>query len=77
MLLKDLIILYISYEIRIADTFSYAAENIMRQQITREAIKKIDEIEVQQITKERKEKKYRSFQKLIEVFSRSVASRSD
>ena len=47
-MLINLITLYICYQIRIAEANSWAAENVMRQQITRESLKKIDEIEEQQ-----------------------------
>ena len=71
-ILINLVTLYISYEIMIAATYSYAAENIMRQQITSESLKKIDEIEAATLIRERKEKKYRSFQKSIENYSRNI-----
>ncbi|MDD4187736.1 MAG: F0F1 ATP synthase subunit gamma, partial [Bacilli bacterium] len=69
-LFVNLITLYISYQIIIAEANSWAAENVMRQQITRESLKKIDEIEFYKSRKERKEKKYKDFKKIIENYQR-------
>ena len=41
-MLNNLISLYICYELKICEMNSYAAENVVRQQITRESLKKID-----------------------------------
>lgn len=67
-MLNNLISLYICYEIKICEMNSYAAENVVRQQITRESLKKIDEIDEENIKITRKEKKYRDFQKIIENY---------
>ncbi|MGE5455539.1 MAG: F0F1 ATP synthase subunit gamma [Ignavibacteriales bacterium] len=66
----NLVTLYICYEIRIAETNSWAAENVMRQQVTRESLKKIDEIEEEKLKEERKVKKHLNFKKIIENFIR-------
>lgn len=66
----NLITLYISYQIRIAEANSWAAENVMRQQITRESLKKIDEIEFYKLRKAKKHKKYKDFKKIIENYQR-------
>ena len=47
---------------------SYASENVMRQSITSESLKKIEEIEETNIREERKEKNKKSFKKVIENF---------
>ena len=44
-ILRNIIVLYLSYEIKIATENSFASENIMRQTITKESLKKLDEIE--------------------------------
>jgi F0F1-type ATP synthase gamma subunit len=67
-MLVNLVTLYICYEIRIAQTNSWAAENIMRQQITKESLKKIDEMEITQMMQLRKIVKYKSFKKIIENY---------
>ena len=60
--------MYLSYEIRIATENSYASENVARQMLTRESLKKIDEIEEENDRKERKIKNAKSFKKVIENF---------
>jgi hypothetical protein len=62
------IALYICYEIKICEMNSYAAENVVRQQITRESLKKIDELEEEKTMVERKAKKQKDFQKIIENY---------
>lgn len=69
-MLIDLVTLYICYQIRIAEANSWAAENVMRQQITRESLKKIDEIDFYKLRAYRKQKKYKDFKKLIENYRR-------
>ncbi len=65
-MLLNLVTLYLCYEVRIAETNSWAAENVMRQQVTRESLKKIDEIEEENLKEERKVKKHFNFKKIIE-----------
>jgi F0F1-type ATP synthase gamma subunit len=67
-MLLDLVIIYLLYEIRIAETNSWAAENVMRQQTTEQSLKKISEIEEEQQKTIRKEKKQKAFQKIIEGY---------
>ncbi len=67
-MLQNLIALYICYEIKICEMNSYAAENVVRQQITKESLKKIEELEEEAAKKARKEKKQKDFQKIIENF---------
>ena len=67
-ILVNIISMYLSYEIRIATENSYASENIARQMLTRESLKKIDEIEEENDRKERKIKNAKSFKKVIENF---------
>lgn len=66
----NLITTYISYQLKIAEASSFAAENVMRQQITRESLKKIDEIEFYKLRKAKKHKKYKDFKKIIENYQR-------
>ena len=54
------------YEIQIAEASSYAAENVMRQLVTKESLDKIEKIEEEKNNQIRKEKKSKSFKKIIE-----------
>ena len=67
-MLNSLIALYICYEIKICEMNSYAAENVVRQHITRESLKKIEELDEEKTKIERKSKKQKDFQKLIENY---------
>ena len=67
-ILLNIIVLYISYEIRIATENSYASENVARQMLTKESLRKIDEIEEETVRTERKAKNAKSFKKVIENF---------
>lgn len=65
-ILINIATLYVSYEIKVAVENSYASENIMRQMITKESLKKIDEIEVETKIKVRKEKSKKNLKKQID-----------
>lgn len=69
-ILINLVSLYISYEIQIAEASSWAAENVMRQLVTKESLDKIEKIEEEQKNLERKEKKSKDFKKIIEDSNR-------
>ena len=45
---------------------SYASENIMRQMITKESLKKIDEIEEETVREERKKRQIKSLKKQLD-----------
>lgn len=66
-LVSSLIVLYICYNIKILECNSYAAENVMRERITRESIKKIDEIETERETMKRIEEKEANFKRQISI----------
>ena len=68
--LVQLFSLYICYEIQIAEMNSYASENVLRQRITRESLHKIDELETIKQRKDRKIKKKKDFDKIIDNFKR-------
>jgi len=74
-LLNELFIAYLEYEVKIAIASSYASENIMRQNSTTEALKKIDEIEEEEAKQARKEKTQISFKKTIDSFVNQKALR--
>lgn len=65
-ILINLISLYIGYEIQIAESSSWAAENIMRQMVTKESLNKIEKIDEKKKNLERKIKKSNDFRKIIE-----------
>lgn len=67
-LLKSLISSYVTYEVKIAFVYSFASENIARQNATTESLKKIDERIEELALQERKEKKQKSFRKVVESF---------
>ncbi|MCI8588071.1 MAG: F0F1 ATP synthase subunit gamma [Bacilli bacterium] len=64
-LLTQLIILYLCYQLRIIESNSWASENIMRERVTRESLKKIADLKEEKAKIERKERKYQSFKKQI------------
>lgn len=64
-ILTRLIVLYICYEIRICECNSWAAENVMRQQVTKDALDRIEEITAEKNFEELKVKKDQDFQKQI------------
>ena len=65
-ILINLVSLYIGYEIQIAEASSWAAENVMRQLVTKESLDKIEKLEEEKENIIRKEKKKKSFKKIIE-----------
>ena len=65
-ILLNIIALYLGYEIKVAVENSYASENIMRQMITKESLKKIDEIEDEKQREERKERQIKSLKKQLD-----------
>lgn len=65
-ILVNLIVLYIMCKLKVAIENSYASENIMRQSITKESLKKIDEIELENKRIERKNNKKKNFQRSLE-----------
>ena len=64
-LISSLIVLYICYNIKILECNSWASENVMRERITRESIKKIDEIETEKEIMNRIEEKEKNFKRQI------------
>lgn len=69
-MMRNLVILYINYEIRICNINANAAENVLRQNTTSESLKKIDEREEESLKVYRKEKKAKEFRKVIENFAK-------
>jgi F0F1-type ATP synthase gamma subunit len=63
--ISSVMVLCICYQIKIFEANSWASENVMRERVTRESMKKIDEIETEKARQERKEKKQKAFKKQI------------
>jgi len=61
---------YILYELRMCECISRAAENILRSQITSEALETIEEMEIEQINEIRREKKSKLVKKTVENFKK-------
>ena len=56
-MLHSLLTFYILYELRMCECISRAAENVIRNQITSQALDKIEEIEIEQENEKRRIKK--------------------
>lgn len=69
-LLQDLVILYLQYELEIASNVAYAAENIYRQNVTTESLKKIDEREEEAHRIELREEKDKQFAKVLDNYTK-------
>ena len=63
--ISSVMVLCICYQIKIFEANSWASENVMRERVTRESLKKIEEIETEKEKEERKEKKQKAFKKQI------------
>lgn len=69
-ILTNVMVLYLSYEIKVAIENSYASENVARQKLTTESLKKLDEIEEEEIRAERKTNNEKAFKKVLENFTK-------
>lgn len=67
-ILINLITSFLNYEIKIAAVSSFASENIFRQNSTSESLKKIEEIEAEELAEVRKEKTQKEFKKVIDSY---------
>ncbi|MBS6398149.1 MAG: F0F1 ATP synthase subunit gamma [Clostridiales bacterium] len=74
-LLEDMTVSCLVYEVRIAAASAYAAENIMRQNATSESLKKLDEMEAEELRQTRKEKNQSSFRKTIDSYVKQKSLR--
>ncbi len=72
-LLADLTASYVNYEVMLAVVSGRAAENVLRQNTTTESLKKIDEIEEEQVKAARREKNNKEFEKIIENYVKNRA----
>lgn len=62
--LSSLATFYICYQLRMCESISFAAENMLRSQITSSALDKIEEREIEERQRELKEKKIKAFVKV-------------
>lgn len=69
-ILSSLMTFYICYELKMCESISFAAENVLRSQITSSALDKIKEYEEEQRHEELKEKKQKSVLKSVENFKK-------
>lgn len=67
-LLRELVVSYLQYELKIAAVNAYASENIMRRSATDESLKKIEENEERKRNNERRAKVAKAFSKVIESY---------
>lgn len=68
-ILLNIIVLYLSYEIKIAEENSIASENIMRQRLTKQSLDKIEEINKEKMRIKRKKEKNKTFKRTLENFT--------
>ena len=69
-MLKSLLSFYICYQLRMCECNSRAAENVLRSQITKLALNKIDEKEEEQLNLERKARTEKSIMKTVENYKK-------
>lgn len=69
-MLYSLLTFYILYELRMCECISRAAENIIRNQITTEALDTIEEMEIEMEAEKRREKKSKLVKKTVENFKK-------
>ena len=69
-MLHSLLTFYILYELRMCECISRAAENVLRNQITSQALDKIEEIEIDSENKKRREKKDKLVKKTVENYKK-------
>jgi len=68
--ISSLMTFYICYQLRMCESISYAAENVLRSQITSSALDKIKEKEEEQKHEEIKKKKEKNILKSVENFKK-------
>ena len=69
-ILGSLMTFYICYQLKMCESISYAAENVLRSQITSSALEKIEEKEEEKKHEEAKRKKEKSVLKSVENFKK-------
>ena len=74
-ILWNLISLYVSTEIKIAEAWSWASENVQRQLFTDQSLKKIEEREEEDLKVARKERRNLNFRALVEMNNKKLRMR--
>ena len=69
-IIGSLMTFYICYQLKMCESISYAAENVLRSQITSSALDKIKEIEEEKRHDEMRKKKEKSILKSVENFKK-------
>lgn len=69
-IISSLMTFYICYQLKMCESISYAAENVLRSQITSSALDKIKEIEEEKRHDEMRKKKEKSILKSVENFKK-------
>lgn len=69
-LISSLLSFYICYELKMCECISYAAENVLRSQITSSALEKLEEKEKEDRHEELKKRKEKSVLKSVENFKK-------
>lgn len=72
----SLVTTYVSTEIKIAEAWSWASENVKRQAFTSESLKKIEEREEEKMRKERKEVKKKKFAIIVQNNNKKIANKN-
>ncbi len=75
-MLHSLLSFYVLYQLRMCECISRAAENVIRNQITSEALDKIEEIEIDRANMERKMKKDKLVRKTVDNYKK-LSSREE
>ena len=71
-MLKSLVSFYIGYQLKMCECISEAAENMERNQITRLALDKIEEIEIEERNQELREKTEKAVKKNVENYKKMI-----
>ena len=69
-ILSSLMTFYICYQLKMCESISYAAENVLRTQITSSALDKLEEKEEEDRHEEMKRKKEKSILRSVENFKK-------
>lgn len=76
-MIQSLLTFYILYELRMCECISRAAENVLRSQITSEALETIEEMEIEQINQIRREKKDKLVKKTVDNFKKMTTGEEE
>lgn len=69
-ILCNVMAVYLNFKVKIAETSSWAAENVNREKIARESLKRIDDLKEEKRLEENQKKRYEELSTQIENFKR-------